>query len=319
MTAVGDNVVVAHDRVDPKWIEHPTLFQPLLTPAEVTRARIDTGTNASDYGATEPGSSASDEMAVDEAPLRILITRRTQRDRVIAVQNMLSSMGHLTLQNFSGRIGAETIAAIRAFQKANDMPVTGAFSERLTKKVYEAAGKLEPPEGHLFVRQAFNRVFDAPVAFSNPDQTLGTHVFITTFDLGNPKAQWMALSVAGGAPASVVDRIEFPDDIGQRIAERLTPGSTLIIADTGINSAILPEGDDFLVLAKVKPAEVAWSKGSQPNNRPARLAKQDDAKPTTAKKTKAKQGNVTATNKVQRNARRYSYDRPRRKRLFWRW
>ena len=33
----------------------------------------------------------------------------------------------------------------------------------------------------------------------------------------------------------------------QQISEKLTPGSTLIIADASDNSAILPEGDDFLV------------------------------------------------------------------------
>jgi hypothetical protein len=126
----------------------------------------------------------------------------------------------------------------------------------------------------------------------------------------------MAISLEGGDSASVLDRIEIPGHIRQTIAERLAPGSTLIIADTSINSTILPEGDDFLVLAK---DELAWSKGRQAKYRPSRLAKQDDAKQATANKAKAKQGKVTATRKVQRSARRYSYDRPRRMRLFWRW
>jgi uncharacterized protein YjbI with pentapeptide repeats/lipoprotein-anchoring transpeptidase ErfK/SrfK/peptidoglycan hydrolase-like protein with peptidoglycan-binding domain len=303
ITSVGDNVVVAHDRVDPKLIEHANLFQPLRTNALTT----------------EPETGTYNYAVFDKVPLRILITRRTQRDRAIAVQNMLSSMGYLTPQNFTGRIGAETLAAIRAFQKANSVPQTGAFTDELTKQVYEVAGELEPPEGHLYVRQNFNRVFDVPVAFSNPDQTLGTHVFATTFDPENTKAEWMVLSVEGDDSAKVLDRIEIPDDIRQRIAERLAPGSTLIIADTSINSAILPEGDDFLVLAKDEPVEVAWRKVSQAKNPPSRLAKQGNVKQATAKKAKAKQGKATATKKVQRSARRYSYDRPQRRRFFWRW
>ena len=113
--------------------------------------------------------------------------------------------------------------------------MTDAFADELTKKVYEAAGELKPPEGHLFVRQAFNRVFDAPVAIRDPEQMLGTHVFTTTFDSGNTKARWIAISVEGGDSASVLDRIEIPDDIRQRIAERSAPGSTLIVADTSMN------------------------------------------------------------------------------------
>ena len=89
------------------------------------------------------------------------------------------------------------------------MPETGGFTNDLVTKVYEVAGKVEPPEGHLYVRQDFNRVFDVPVAFRNPEQTLGTHVFTSMFDPGDAKGQWMAISVEGGDSASVLDRVEI--------------------------------------------------------------------------------------------------------------
>ena len=60
----------------------------------------------------------------------------------------------------------------------------------------------------------------------------------------------MAVTVEGGDAASTLDRVEFPDEVRQKIEERLTPGSTLIIADTSINSVSLPKGGDFLVVAK---------------------------------------------------------------------
>jgi hypothetical protein len=47
-----------------------------------------------------------------------------------------------------------------------------------------------------------------------------------------------------------LDRIKIPDDVRQKISERLTPGSTFIVADTAINSANLNKGNDFVVLAK---------------------------------------------------------------------
>jgi hypothetical protein len=38
------------------------------------------------------------------------------------------------------------------------------------------------------------------------------------------------------------------------ISEALTPGSSLIVADTSVDSAILPDGDDFLVWANESSA-----------------------------------------------------------------
>jgi peptidoglycan hydrolase-like protein with peptidoglycan-binding domain len=82
-----------------------------------------------------------------------LVTRRTERDRIISVQYLLSSMGYLESQKFSGRLGNATVAAIKNFQKANGLTETGTYTAGLAKKVYEVAGKDEPPTGHLFVRQ----------------------------------------------------------------------------------------------------------------------------------------------------------------------
>jgi Putative peptidoglycan binding domain len=45
------------------------------------------------------------------------VTQRTERDRIISVQYLLSSMGYLTPQRFSGRLGDATVSAIKAFQR----------------------------------------------------------------------------------------------------------------------------------------------------------------------------------------------------------
>jgi peptidoglycan hydrolase-like protein with peptidoglycan-binding domain len=188
-----------------------------------------------------------------EAPLRVLITRRTNSDRIVGVQNILASLGYLEQQNFDGTIGRPTITAIKAFQKANFMPETGSFNDELVKKVYEVAGKGEPPAGHLWVRQEFGRVFDAPVSFKNPDEPLGTYVYTALkFAPGETSTKWMAIAVQE-APTNPLDRIEISDELRQRISERLTPGSSLIIADTAINTAGLTKGADFLVWAKDLP------------------------------------------------------------------
>lgn len=217
-------------------------------PPSVVATKAGAGAKAVAVLAAEPRSTA---------PLRILVTRRTQRDRIIGVQQILADLGYLAPQDFDGTLGRPTITAIKAFQKANWMPETGAFTDELVTRVYAIARKGEPPVGHLFVRQEFGRVFDAPVSFRDPETPLGTHLLTAmNFAPGDTKTQWMAISLQGDDAVAVLDRIEIPNDLRQKISERLTPGSSLIIGDTAINSASLPKGADFLVWAKDTPAKI---------------------------------------------------------------
>jgi peptidoglycan hydrolase-like protein with peptidoglycan-binding domain len=54
-------------------------------------------------------------VTTSQAPLRMLITRRTARH--------LSSLGFLAPQKFDGTFGKATVAAVTAFQRAHDLPV----------------------------------------------------------------------------------------------------------------------------------------------------------------------------------------------------
>jgi len=208
-------------------------------------------------------ASASDHAVVvtkSRAPLRMLITRRTERHRLIGVQYLLSAMGFLAPQNFDGTFGNATVAAIKAFQRAHDMSENAALTDDLIGAVYRAAGKKEPPQWHLFVRQNFRRLFDVPVTIRDPGRPLGTHIFTALrFTPEDAKAQWTAIDLEGGDGTRALDRIDIPSDARRRIAARLTPGSALIIGDTGVDSAILPEGDDFLVWTKETPAAAVKS------------------------------------------------------------
>jgi peptidoglycan hydrolase-like protein with peptidoglycan-binding domain len=221
-------------------------------PPPAAAAKLNAGVDAAAVQAAEPRS---------DAPLRILLTRRTQRDRIVGVQQILASMGYLPPQNFDGTMGKATIGAVKDFQKANGMRETGAFNDELVKKVYEVAGKGEPPAGHLYVRQDLDDVFDTAVSFRNAEEPLGTHVYVAlNFAPGDTKINWVTLDVQDGAgAASPLDRLEIPDDVRQKISERLTPGSTFIVADTSINSANLPRGGDFVVLAKSTGAKISMS------------------------------------------------------------
>jgi peptidoglycan hydrolase-like protein with peptidoglycan-binding domain len=225
-------------------------------PPPPAAAKLNAGVGAAAVQAAEPRS---------DKPLRMLLTRRTQRDRVIGVQKIFASLGYLPEQNFDGTMGRATVTAIKAFQKANGMPENGVFNEDLVKKVYEVSGKGEPPAGHLYVRQDYDQVFDMPVSFRNPEEPLGTHVYIALkFAPGETKINWVTVDVQDGAGAAApLDRLELSDDVRQKISERLTPGSTFIVADTSINSANLPRGGDFVVLARSTGAKISMTDEEQ--------------------------------------------------------
>jgi len=317
LTSVGENVVVTHARVTPKPIEHKTLFQPARSAPLVSMALADQDqTVTSDLAATDAtlqGTEQVDIDAYDDAesatPLRMLITRRTPRDRIIGTQYVLASLGYLRRQNFTGRLGPETMAAIKAFQKANSLKVTGNFSEDVAKAIYRSAGKSDPPPGHLYVRQDFRQVFDFPVDFLNTKQSLGTHMFTAMKSpSGGANIAWMAISLEGDDSRRVLDRIEIPDDVRKQISERLTPGSTLIVADDSSHSAILREGDDFIVSSNEEPIEVV----AEPRKPKA------PAKVTKAKRRQAKPATVGSPRVQTRKAPppRRSY-RPAPHRGFW--
>ena len=102
-------------------------------------------------------------------------------------------------------------------------------------------------EGKLFVRKAFEPVFDLPVAIERSDLPLGTHVF-TAMDVKEDSARWSVVSVAPKtSAAAALDRITIPEEALERISALITAGASLIISDQGLG----PEtgiGTDFIVV-----------------------------------------------------------------------
>jgi hypothetical protein len=127
--------------------------------------------------------------------------------------------------------------------------------------------------GRLYVRQGFEPVLEVPITIERPDQPLGTHVFTAMDTKSNGKAlSWQVISL--GAPAleddqpkrskrerdadaqdqqrpvrsalKALDRLQFPPEALDAIAERVRPGSTLLISDEG-TSQYFGNGTDFVV------------------------------------------------------------------------
>lgn len=128
----------------------------------------------------------------------------------------------------------------------------------------------------LFVRQGFNPLFDVPVKIQNLSEPMGTHVFSAMeFQNEGATVRWTVVSISEKSSLSprtppksqkrpakqtlqtvlstpdkangALDRIEIPQDAVERIAELLTPGSSLIISDYGISDET-GKDTDFIVL-----------------------------------------------------------------------
>jgi hypothetical protein len=117
----------------------------------------------------------------------------------------------------------------------------------------------------LFVRRDSKPLFDVPVTIRNRAEPIGTHVFsVMESDNEGAAIRWTVVSipersspvkdplkrplVPDKASASL-ERIDIPQDVIDRIAQLLTPGSSLIISDHGISHET-GKDTDFIVLTR---------------------------------------------------------------------
>lgn len=160
----------------------------------------------------------------------------------------------------------------QADAKAPDPASTAVATQKVAPISIFVSRKLSK----LFVRQGFNPVFDVPVKIQNPAEPMGTYVF-SAMEIQNEGAsiRWTVVpmpersSLGQRSPSKMkkelrkqtietilptpdkanaaLNRIEIPQDAVERIAELLTPGSSLIISDYGISDET-GNDTDFIVL-----------------------------------------------------------------------
>ncbi len=218
---------------------------------------------------TVEDDNAEDAAIVREPaePLRILITRRTGRELVGDIQRLLNELGH-DAGDVDGLVGPDTGNAIVRFQKEAGLTPTGTVSVELARLLHEKAGR-DFASGHLYVRQAFRQLFDAPVTLTAPDRPLGTHFLAALAEPSDPEqVRWVGASLSDRARTSplsevqeagsvgyltrpgireALERIELPAEIRDRLMREIVAGSSLIISDHGISNET-HKGTDFVVL-----------------------------------------------------------------------
>jgi hypothetical protein len=141
------------------------------------------------------------------------------------------------------------------------------------KRTGQVAVFISGKEKRIFVRHAFLPLFDMPIEIADPAKPLGTHTFTALEAVaGGERMRWNLVSMpltaahAVAPPAAkngatkngatkqqrkknlrgavvtsessnaneALDRVTIPQEAADRIAELLTPGSSLIISDEGL-------------------------------------------------------------------------------------
>ena len=152
-------------------------------------------------------------------------------------------------------------------QQVTDAQVPGSSPATIeARRVAPISIFVSRKSSRLLVRRGFKRLFEAPITIRDPEEPLGTHVF-TVMDSPNEGAalRWTVVSIPEGSPRppqgstrrhksparqmmettlpdsspdkakAALGRIDMPPDAVERIAELLTPGSSLIVSDYGLS------------------------------------------------------------------------------------
>ncbi|OLP55463.1 hypothetical protein BJF92_23270 [Rhizobium rhizosphaerae] len=249
-SSAASSAPVSPDPISPK----PASSSPGLTvpPASLQPA----GT-----GSPIPGLTAT------ASPIRILITRRGQRETVMSAQEALNALGY-DAGLADGRVGTQTLAAIAAFRAAESLPGQDRLSEDLLSVLFSKANLPPPPEGHLLVRRDFKPLLEAEIGIRQPEQALGTHFLqYHAADANEPQGGWYGMSLPDRLPAAmqkrigitdptppatltaVLDRLDISQDLRNAINALITDGASLSISDRAM-SLETGKGTDFVTLTQ---------------------------------------------------------------------
>jgi L,D-transpeptidase catalytic domain len=309
-TAMGMRVIVAPSDVAPVEIAHPVLLQPkpgagalaALRTAEAegaarkaAQARLAAGTASREatramvpLRATENLKlRAEAQLAAAESTLGSAISAEAKQQAENAKLQATARIAELQVQWDTAK--AELQSKLDAVTAARE---TAAAAETARAAAAEAARQvareLEPVSVlisrktlRLYVRQAFEPIFESPVTIADPDRPIGTHVF-TAIErpTGDANLRWSVVSLGGGRPTggtiephgrasgsngrdvepmpidpdsakAALDRIVIPQDALDRIAG-IAPRASLIVTDEALSSET-GKGTDFVVLLSGEP------------------------------------------------------------------
>ena len=308
-TPLGLRVIVAPTDVEPIEIAHPALLPSKPDDGALAAARTaaaDEATRKADQARLAAGA-AFREAALATAPVRAAenLTLRA-KEQLAAAEAALGSASSADAKQRAESAKAQAVARISELQeqwaaaKAKLQPKLDALATTreaavvaksaqaaAAEAVRQVARALEPVSvlisrktQRLYVRQAFEPIFESPVTIRDADRPIGTHIFTAVERTnGETNMRWNVVSLEskrphGGAvepksrargsqgrgveqltdPAgakNALDRIVLPQEALDHLGT-IAPRSSLIVTDEGLSSET-GKGTDFVVLLSGEP------------------------------------------------------------------
>lgn len=288
-TQRGVHVIITDRPVSLRFVQHPALFEPredgddgelLLSDVELRPATFDAALGAVEVAVNEKTHSLKPALkpaAKDKeaSPLRILITRRGEREKVMDIQALLTRLG-FDAGSADGYAGEMTISAINGFKRWKGLKTTGPLlTDTFVTALYASAGEDHPLSGQIMVRQDFKPLFEAAIDIKDPEVALGTHFFeAVSVDRARGTAEWNGLTLENHLPtaarkrlgitvteapggfdqlSAVLGRLDIPADIRARIEKELSTGSSITVSDLS-HQMETGAGTDFITVTREGPA-----------------------------------------------------------------
>src|SRR5882757_9013444 len=309
-TAMGIRVIVAPSDVAPVEIAHPVLFQPkpgavalaaarsaeaeeaarktaqarlaaVTAVQEATRAKVPVRT------AENLKLRAEAQLSAAETTLGSAISGEAKQQAEDAKAQAVARVAELRVQwdaakaELQQKLDAVTAAREAATAAETARASAAEAARRVARELEPVSVLVSRKTQRLYVRQAFEPVFESPVTIADPDRPIGTHVF-TAIERSTDEAnlRWSVVSLGGGRPPSdtvephgrargssgrdvepmptdpdsaraALDRIVIPQDALDRIVG-IAPRSSLIVTDEGLSSET-GKRTEFVVLLSGEP------------------------------------------------------------------
>jgi hypothetical protein len=300
-TNLGMRVIVAPSDVAPLEVSHPALFPPKSGADAVAAARA---TEAEEAASKADQARLAAAMATREAarammPVRVAENLKLRAETQLATaERAVASAGSAEAKQRAEESKAKAAARVAELEaqlsgaKAELQPkldivapareaavaaetarvVAAEAARKVARDLAPVSVFISRKTQRLYVRQAFQPVFESPVTIRDADRPIGTHVFTAIERAGSGDMRWNVVSLKGGqgmleprgfgglntelasadtdGAKAALDRITIPPEALDRI--EASPGSSLIISDEALSSET-GKGTEFVVIMSDEP------------------------------------------------------------------
>ena len=267
LTSVGTRVVIAPNKVDAMRVAHPLLDRMQRDGAMATSA---SGVEQAREAATRAREEA--DAVAARAEKVAAAARRAEAAKARALKQLSAAEARVAAQK-SGRAKVRAEAQVQKLRA--DASVATAIAEAATKRAQPQLAELAAAEGkarearlrawpvsilvslktqRIYVRQGFEPVLEMPAVIKNPDKPIGTRAFYAT-ETARGDRGWLSVALTKDSKsdsAAVLDRIDIPREVTEKLASSTWLGSALIVSDEAPYKETAA-GTDFLVVLSNEP------------------------------------------------------------------